>query len=59
MVGRVTPRSTIESESRAALNKALASASSLLSEHPSNLDALERALLASETLERAELQALL
>jgi cell division protease FtsH len=51
--------STIESEARAVLNKALASASSLLNEHRSKLAALERALLASETLERAELQALL
>ncbi|HEX2871160.1 MAG TPA: ATP-dependent zinc metalloprotease FtsH [Polyangiaceae bacterium] len=51
--------STIESEARAVLNAAFASATSLLSEHRADLERLERALLASETLERAELGALL
>jgi cell division protease FtsH len=51
--------STIESEARAVLNAALSSATSLLSEHRADLERLERALLASETLERAELGALL
>ena len=51
--------STIESEARAVLGKALAEASSLLTEHRAKLDALEQALLRSETLERADLQALL
>jgi cell division protease FtsH len=51
--------STIESEARAVLSKALAEASSLLTEHRAKLDALEQALLRSETLERSELHALL
>jgi cell division protease FtsH len=51
--------STIESEARGVLAKALEAASSLLSEHRAKLEALEHALLGRETLERAELQALL
>lgn len=51
--------STIESEARAVLHAAFASATSLLSEHRADLERLEGALLASETLERAELAALL
>ena len=51
--------STIESEARSVLAKALEAASSLLTEHRAKLDALEHALLGRETLERAELQALL
>jgi cell division protease FtsH len=51
--------STIESEARAVLTTALASASRLLTEHRDKLEALERALVGAETLERAELQALL
>jgi len=41
------------------LSKALEAASGLLTEHRAKLDALEQALLRSETLERAELLALL
>jgi len=51
--------STIESEARGVLAKALEAASSLLSEHRPQLDALEQALLVRETLERADLLALL
>jgi cell division protease FtsH len=51
--------STIESEARAVLSKALAEASSLLTEHRAKLESLEQALLRSETLERTELHALL
>jgi cell division protease FtsH len=49
----------IEAEARKLLASALAGASQLLADHRPELDRIERALLARETLERGDLQALL
>ena len=49
----------IEEEARALLVKSLKTAKDTIAEHRASLDALVKALLSSETLEKAELQRLL